>query len=80
MIYPPCWSYARSGATDLSRKLLFIFFFDHSFKYLHLYIHTKVFAASDGEAAMREIKKHSRDMSFHRSAPPDVVVYPARFG
>ena len=37
----------------------------------------QVHAKGDGEDADREVKKHSRDMSFHKGSPPEVVVYPA---
>jgi len=36
----------------------------------------QVFTDDDGEDGQRELSSHSRDMSFHKRAKPDVVVYP----
>ena len=36
----------------------------------------QVHVGGGGEAAEKEIAKHSRDMSFHKRSPPDVVVFP----
>lgn len=36
----------------------------------------QVFIAGESEESDREVAKHSRDMSFHKRSPPELVVYP----
>jgi hypothetical protein len=41
---------------------------------------SRVFIKGEGGKADKEMLKHSRDMSSHKRAQPDVVVYPKTAG